>query len=205
MSSEENQYPNLSSIIKSEPKQYPSLSQINLSQNADNRYDAQGTNINNQSIPKDMGNIQNSSNPLYDVTYDSESAKNYKQPIQNQPIKPNYYPNNNINLNQNLGNSSLDQEYDSNNANIYTHPVPKNDFKVPNTGYDSKQADPNYNYPPTMGMNAYPKGAPAYDYIPPPHGPGIFPHFPHYPHYPHFPHFPHYPPYPPAADYYAYC
>ncbi len=201
MSQEGNQYPNLSSIIQNNPKEYPNISQISVNQSTDNRYDAQGANIQNQPIPKDMGSFHNANNPMYDINYDSESAKNYNQQIQNPPIQQNYYPNNNPNMSQSIGSTILDQQYDSNNAKNYNQPI----SNAPNVAYDSKQGDPNYNYPPTMGMNQYPEGAPVYDYVPPPHGPGMFPHFPHFPHHPHFPHFPHYPPYPPAEDYYAYC
>ena len=198
-----NQYPSLSSIIQNK-KEYPTLSQINPNESTDMRYDAQGVNIRNQSIQKGPDNFNKSTNPMYDVKYDSESAKTNSQPMQypqnqNMPnYPPNYTPNNMPNYSQNINNSYLDEKYDSEKAKGMNAQNPIYD----NPGYN-KELDTNYNSSSAaMGQyNVPPMRQPPYGF---PHGPGMFPHFPHHPPFGHFPPPPLPPKYPYEGDYYPY-
>ena len=201
-----NQYPTFSSI-KKETKNYPTLSQINQSQSGDIRYDAQGSNIQNQSLQKGVDYLDKSTDPMYDINYNSESVKKYNQPNK-YPQNPNQNLHNNM-PNYSLNNSDyLDGKYDSGKAKEYNPNVEINGPKqiYGNPEYN-KDLDTNYNSSP-LAMEQYykiPMSQPPYDYVVP-HGPGIFPQFPHHPVFPHFGH-PHFPPnyYLYEGDYYAYC
>ena len=156
------------------------------SNQGDMRYDAQGANIQNQPLPQGMTNysINDSSNPMYDVTYDSESAKKYNQPIQNMPLQQNYnQPIQNVPLeNSSISVSQsdiLDQQYCSEKTKY-------NQYNDPNIDYVNRNLDKDYT---STGKNQF--GQLNYDYVRP-NGPRMYPHFPHHPHHPHFPHYPHY-------------
>lgn len=210
-----NQYPTFSETNKIQPKDYPTFSQVNPTESIDVRLDAQGSAIQDQAIPKGFGSQMNSSNPLYDVNYDSGSAKTNNNQINNYPQNyPHNYPQNIPNYKNNM-HGSTDEKYDAQNSEIYNQPISKDSYNLSNTGYDSnkKNIGGNYNYPGQgpvpQGMNPnmppYPQG---YGLVPPPHGPGMFPHHRHHHHHPH--HIPpHFPPYPPRAcpceeEYYPY-
>ena len=195
----ENQYPNFSTRMSSENKDYPNLSQINLGESAaDMRYDAQGSKILNQEIQKGQDYFRDSSNRMYDAQYDSESAKNYQQPISNPPIQPNQYVPNNIPD----GSLNVDQRYDAQNSKIYNQDIQSDEYKNLSTNYNSQDPNKQFgsnNIPPNPMNNYYPYPQ-QYEYGVP-HGPRMFPHFPHCPHFPHFPHAPYYPApaYPPVV------
>ena len=224
-----NQYPIFDSPIKSQPKNYPTFSQINPTESIDVRIDAQGSKIQDQPVPKKMGSYLNdSTNPMYDVNYDSGNAKT--QHSVNNQRNMQIYPNNvpDYQNNNNVG----DQQYDAHNSKIYNKPIANDEYNVLSMAYDSKKNNgcTNYNYPSpypqaqvqqriqpkmapqqlAMNQNMPPYSEP-YDFVPP-HEPHMFPHFPHHPHFPyhpHFPHHPHFPVYPPEdypyEDYYGYC
>ena len=205
-----NQYPTFSETNKIQPKDYPTFSQVNPTESIDVRLDAQGSAIQDQALPKGFGNHMNSSNPLYDVNYDSGNAK-IQHPVndqRNMQIYPNNVPD--YQNNNNVG----DQQYDAHNSKIYNKPIANDEYNVPSMAYDSKKNNggTNYNYPSpypqaqvqpsiqpkiapqqlAMNQNMPPYSEP-YDFVPP-HGPHMFPHFPVYP-----------PEDYPYEDYYGYC
>jgi hypothetical protein len=192
-----NQYPTFDSSIlqnqSNKSKEYPTFSQVNQINSVDGkdvRLDAQGSLIQAQPLPN--GNeiplnkfINTSNSELYDVNYDSGSAKT------NQIQIPHNYQNN----------------------NNYNHKyVPSESIKLSSVPYNSNQANDNNNaikgrvdYNNIISQNINQNKPEYYDFIQsPPHGPHMFPQFPH--HHPHQ-HFPHLPPnvYPYESEYYAYC
>ena len=225
-----NDYPTFSAINQNQQKEYPTFNQANPTQSIDVRLDAQGSTIQDQAIPKEIG-LMNSCDPMYDVNYDSGNAKTNNNQIKNYPSNvPNYqnnvpipnYQNNVPNYQNNIHDNS-DQKYDAQNSKICNQPISKDEYKVSNVAYDSgkNKIGGNYNRPVPVpqGMNPnmppYPQ---PYGLAPPhgPHGPHMLPHFPHHPHHHHHPHHlpphfpPHFPAYPPnicpcEEDYYAYC
>ena len=120
---------------------------------------------------------------MYDVSYDSENAKNYNQPNQNVPLQQNYnQPIQNVSLdNSSVGvrqSEFLDQQYCSEKTK-YGQTNQNND------NYGNSYLDKEYT---STGRNQM--GQPMnYDYVQP-NRPQMYPHFPHHPHHPHFPHYP---------------
>ena len=121
---------------KNESRDYPSLSKLGLEASiGDVRYDAQGSKMQNFSIPKDVNYqlIGNSTNSMYNEKYDSNQSNNNNnnnipptQSIQNQPKFSN--------INSIDNNSKYDQSYNSDQA--------KNNYP------------PNMQYPQKMSQNS---------------------------------------------------
>ena len=192
-------------IIPNQPlpkgtNEYPNFNQSSLQgREGDIRYDVQGSKIQNQPIPKGMGNssINDSQNPMYDVDYSSESAKNYNQPIQNVPLQQQNVDMSSVSVSQS---DILDQQYCSDKTKGFTqtNQYPKNAYdKKYNKGLDTE-----YNSSPLVndqfGQPIPPRYGPGL-----PNGPRMNPHFPHFPHHPHFPHGYSSQPYP--GNYYPYA
>ena len=195
--------PTINSVITKGTNDYPSFSKMDAQGNqGDMTYNVQGANIQNQPLQQGMSNysVKDSTNPMYDVTYDSENAKNYNQtPLQqNVPLQQNYnqqnynqqnynqqnynQPNQNVSLeNSSVGvrqSEFLDQQYCSEKTKY---------GEATNTNYGDRNLDKDYT---STGRNQF--GQPNYNYAQP-SGNKMYPHFPHHPHHPHFPHHPHYP------------
>ena len=126
-SQDNNQYPAFSAIKSGNGNpEYPSLSKVNVQESVgDMAYNAQGSNIQNKTIKKDVNYymIGNSSNSMYDEKYDSSNDKNYipPQPIQNQ---------------QNYNNPSNSVAYNSKDSERYgSNPVQNNNISNPNISY----------------------------------------------------------------------
>ena len=179
MTNPEMKLPTINSVITKGTNDYPSFSKMAPQGNqVDMRYDAQGTNIQNQPLPQGMTNYKINNSSMYDVSYDSENAKNYNQPNQNVPLQQNYnQPIQNVSLdNSSVGvrqSEFLDQQYCSEKT------------KYGQTNQNNSYLDKEYT---STGRNQM--GQPMnYDYVQP-NRPQMYPHFPHHPHHPHFPHYP---------------